>query len=618
MQKKNTKDVETLAYELFNAYSYFTLKKIYNHYLLPIIEKEAATQPWLIKNIHGLHDALSSQTQSNAVGLARNWAVFFTEQVLVDKFIKALPENASRLLNLYLWYPSLYMSIGLADKIVGSDIFKSNYDKNLKNEFALFIIDSSYSYKGSYRTDFYINIPGELRTALKKSSSRPADYELHFEEGHAQTSYEFADQNEIVVMLQQLQKFIELGQLQYTAQKIISQKSLNAASKAFGLKEFFSSESGIKGSTTFLRMAWLLNILQLFEPSHDYQNTDPLQVIKKIFENYTRLLFPAMLLPHMNGLGNNQYLVLQEGVPLNESIVALLKTFTPGAWVNIEHIIRIISYHNYDTASGQYRFYESLTSIPLTHDKFHYNQKSQDINRFEFLFVVTIPMIKAHFFALASLGLIDIAYDNSPDTITLECGRVVNLQKSNPYLGLRYIRLNQIGAYALGLEKSIDINFSTEDSVFVLDHHVLHLSFIGGNSKIKNLIAAKYGFLLSENKYKVNRISFLRDCSNENDVADKIKAFKNEMEQTLPVIWQDFLSEISQKSSPVIIDREHVVFKIGKDPELVRLIATDPELSSRILKAEGYHILIARSDLANVKTRLRNFGYMLQDESHRL
>jgi hypothetical protein len=53
------------------------------------------------------------------------------------------------------------------------------------------------------------------------------------------------------------------------------------------------------------------------------------------------------------------------------------------------------------------------------------------------------------------------------------------------------------------------------------------------------------------------------------------------------------------------------VFKLPDNKELIRLIATDDFLKKNCIKAEMFHILIARENVSKVKSYLKKYGFLI-------
>ena len=79
----------------------------------------------------------------------------------------------------------------------------------------------------------------------------------------------------------------------------------------------------------------------------------------------------------------------------------------------------------------------------------------------------------------------------------------------------------------------------------------------------------------------------------------------------MPENWTEFFDTLQKKSNPFDIPEANKVISIAKtQPELIKLIVQDPILSKLVIKAEYHHLIIPQKNIAKVKQRLREFGYL--------
>lgn len=76
-----------------------------------------------------------------------------------------------------------------------------------------------------------------------------------------------------------------------------------------------------------------------------------------------------------------------------------------------------------------------------------------------------------------------------------------------------------------------------------------------------------------------------------------------------PAIWEQLFQKTLSRLSPLIAEPDMVVFKIGADEEIRRLLASDPILREVALKVEGLRIAVHQTDLKKLAKRLEQFGY---------
>jgi len=222
--------------------------------------------------------------------------------------------------------------------------------------------------------------------------------------------------------------------------------------------------------------------------------------------------------------------------------------------------------------------------------------------------VLLAPLVKGMFFLLASLGLVNIAYE-------LPTNKQYQLRDRN-YLsvfdGLKFVRLSDFGKYVLGVSDSYDYTTEEKPTKVLLDEKRLIVT-IEGPGRLERMVLHRLAEKIGENYYKLSYHSFLKDCSSENDIKNKIAIFKEKISSKLPLVWEDFFKEVGAKINPLDYKENLHVFKIKPSKELVSLIARDETLKKNILKVEDYHIAIKGHNLSKVKKRLREFGFFIDN-----
>lgn len=214
---------------------------------------------------------------------------------------------------------------------------------------------------------------------------------------------------------------------------------------------------------------------------------------------------------------------------------------------------------------------------------------------------VNIPFLKGTLFLWASFGLMDIAYDEAVATPEFEGDML------DDYRSLKYFKLNNLGAYILGLNPNYTPpKIETNDELF-LSKDALVITTHEDNKKAK-LLLQDYMNEVGENRYATDYEKFMDKCDSLSALKKKILDFKILVGST-PPNWQIFFDEIVEKIHPVEELEGYKIFKIKNDPELIRLIAKDEILKKWIIKAENFHIILLEKDVYKLKKRLRQLGY---------
>jgi hypothetical protein len=213
--------------------------------------------------------------------------------------------------------------------------------------------------------------------------------------------------------------------------------------------------------------------------------------------------------------------------------------------------------------------------------------------------------------SLATLGLLDVAYiyphrlwPDLKDSLGGDlpfCGR---------YDGLLYVRLNLLGAYALGCAESYQINLEDKAKLFrVLPNMDLILS----DAALNPADRASLELLASPTSDLVWRLDAGRMLTHveTGGTFKELRAFlNNNAAESLPANVQVFLQELEHKISACRALREAVLLEWA-DEALARLIATSAGMSKLCYHAGGNRLVVPKESLAAFGRAVKELGYCL-------
>lgn len=358
------------------------------------------------------------------------------------------------------------------------------------------------------------------------------------------------------------------------------------------IKEFYPNE---KGMVAMLRTL-LSTLLILDLPQSKFRTTEPIEktidyLIKGLYQKKRRNSVFDLFFPY-KGI----YKYRQNSDGLESDILIKLKKLPINGWLSFENVFNFLHY-NCDILPLE----THITRNEVYYD-FHYYGE-EEINNL-YLEFVQKPFIKGTFFLFAALGIVDIAYDENPEEQRFKH------DIPNPYNKLKYIRLNEFGAYVLGINKDYTPPKQEDNNELYLSSEALVITTNEDNMTAE-IVLKNYMKKVSNTRYVTDYETFLAKCNSVTEIQNKISSFKKTLNLKFPENWEDFFKEIKGKSSS-FQGRSFKIYELKKDPELLRLIARDEVLKPIIIKAENYHILIKTKDLPTLKKRLLKFGYFLK------
>lgn len=333
-------------------------------------------------------------------------------------------------------------------------------------------------------------------------------------------------------------------------------------------------------------------------------SASPLQLIQlciqNIFNNASN--FSKLFLPHISGI-KRDYDLTHNAHELMRSLKQSLLTLNSSMWTSIEQLL-------YQTRC---KFeHEARFSILIQEPTSYYNigfklrDKNADepIKYDEIITRVNHHSIKSALLAMASWGIIEIAYDptttaNGPSYLTD---------------ALRYVRLTNLGKYVFGKAKSYQLPTTMVNTCkdFELNADRLLIKVLNPNSK-GNFALGKIATPITPQLYRTDFSVFLKECNTKDDIEKNIDLFKKYIANEPPQIWADFFNAMLERTNALKkVKTSYITRSIdAKDKDLQDIIMHDPNIKQYILRAESYVVLIEQAHLNDVNNILKTYGYTI-------
>lgn len=353
----------------------------------------------------------------------------------------------------------------------------------------------------------------------------------------------------------------------------------------------------------YLIITYLLTCERTYD--HVINSASPLQLIqlcvKYVFDHTSK--FCKLFLPHITCIDRDYDYSHRNTNRLMRSFERSLLTLKSSMWVSIEQVL-------YQTRC----FFDNKTyvSILIQEPTSYYNigfklrDKNADepIKYDEIITRVTHQSIKSVLLALASWGIIEIAY--APTTTA----------NGPSYLtdALRYVRLTNLGKYVFGKAKFYQLPTTMVNTCkdFELNADRLLIKVLNPNSK-GSFALEKIAAPITSQLYRTNFSVFLKECNTKDDIVKNIDLFKKYIANEPPQIWEDFFNAMLERTNALKKVRTSYITRSidAKDKELQDIILHDPNIKQYILRAEGYVVLIEQAHLNDVNNILKTYGYTI-------
>jgi hypothetical protein len=213
----------------------------------------------------------------------------------------------------------------------------------------------------------------------------------------------------------------------------------------------------------------------------------------------------------------------------------------------------------------------------------------------------------------ATLGLIDVAFTHPTGALAdfhnlwgADC-----LEYLSCYDGLKYFRVNPLGAYVLGLSDGYDPPvFESRPVLTVLPNHEIVITDAISLSPADKLFLNKVGKKASSSLWLLTLPTLLAAAQSGTDTK-QVRAFlESRSSQPLPETVIQLLKDAVGRSTRLSYNgRAHLI--ACKDPALVQLISSDRKASKLCVAAAGDYIVVLPGKEKEFIKTLADMGYIV-------
>lgn len=325
-----------------------------------------------------------------------------------------------------------------------------------------------------------------------------------------------------------------------------------------------------------------------------------LQCVKYVFDNASN--FSKLFLPHISGI-KRDYDLTHNAHELMRSLQQSLLTLNSSMWISIEQLLYLTRCYFKHQARFSILIHEP-TSYYNIGFKLRDKNADEPITYDEIITCITYQSIKSVLLALASWGIIEIAYD--PTTTAYGPSYLTD--------ALRYVRLTNLGKYVFGKAKFYQLPTTMVNTCkdFELNADRLLIKVLNPNSK-GSFALEKIATPITSQLYRTDFSVFLKECNTKDDIKKNINLFKKYIANEPPQIWADFFNAMLERTNALKkVKTSYITRSIdAKDKELQDIIMHDPNIKQYILRAEGYVVLIEQAHLNDVNNILKTYGYTI-------
>ncbi len=416
-------------------------------------------------------------------------------------------------------------------------------------------------------------------------------------DGEAASLKVYSAEQGIFTHLPLLKSLYETGQIEFGKNKITATVQKKIA-KLLQVDEFF--DPGDK-DTEALAANFLGNAFCLYASTHKVGTGKEEDLLKDILlanNNHADYLTPV-LLPHLSGFRRTLLENSRIQYLFNDVLTALISLDGVG-WIRTDQLVCKASTLDSSSPLHFLLMYQDYFDKMTIFNNFNH----KDVYIDSMVSDISVPLIRAYLFMMGVLGLVEIAYRPT--------SHAADKEATSCFDGLKYVRLTDLGRYALGITQAYNRKAMPKKAYFELAEDDLLVRSLADCNPYESILEGMAEHI-SKNMYKVTNESFLRQCSNRKDIDNNVSLFKEYVSAELPPAWEAFFDQLARKCKLLAKPKKkyQLLQLPPADKELQRIVLGDPTVRKYTLKAEDYHILVEQENLKKVCDALKKYGYLL-------
>ena len=462
------------------------------------------------------------------------------------------------------------------------------------------IIRATRKSGGYYYTDDLdvLSISRNIISLLKILLPIPDDFDLEGVKNPQDTKYNYTNENEIFNFISVISEMLKNNLVEFgkTGEKPLA-KSINILKTSSGVNEFYSE----KKLDSFASDMLTRSFSYYYWASKKFQSSE-LESLKDFvtekFEDKFYFFITRILASHLKKVRYDHHYSKELG--LFNTLKTIILDLPEESWVTIENILKYSKYRGLEF----HLEYKSKTDnyILDVGDGYYSCESSYSLLFFE-------PVLKGAFFYLASLGLLEIKYDEPKSDSTI---RAKGKEYISVWDGLRYIKLTELGKYIFGLSKKYEQKTIKKITTQLKFDEYKPIITIDSQDTITQAKLEPFTDKYDANRYILSYTKIFRDCKSKKVLDIKIDNFYKQIEPNPPQVFKDFFEQIKLDSNMLKRDLTQVVIKLKNNKKLLNLFLKNKKLQEMIIKAEGYRIIVSKNDIPKLTKIVKDNGFFIE------
>ncbi|MCK5867304.1 MAG: hypothetical protein KAG14_02815 [Mycoplasmataceae bacterium] len=540
------------------------------------------------------------QLQNKKKSIAINFLVnCFKNPKFKEKFYLQLIKNTQlrELYRLLVWedeyyhIDEIYKEIGFKKPKVS--VYEEEEQIELLNRITRFNHDNTIKYD-------VVALDKGLRQILRMIFPIPDDYDIKGVDNPSSTEFSYNNEDNILDFISTMDDLLkaEIIKFSKSGEKPL-EKTLNILKSSTITHEFYTNDKGKMESS--LAINSLIRSFYFYDMDYRNDKYTSLTKLKDFvnlqFKDKVSFSISRIFTHYLKGIRFDPYYRVQSD--LFTIVSSIFKKMPKDAWTSVDNILKSSSYHDdifhFEPPYKTKNYYiETDTEIVYINGTY----KSMFFN----------PIVKAVFFYLASLGLLEIKYDTPVSELNISL-------RDKEYLslwdGLKYIKLTKLGKFIFNFEKKYNIKEKKHENTNMhFDEHKPIIT-ISSNDALSLAKIENYTEKYDENKYILNYAKIFKGCETYKTLNIKIDSFYKQIEQNPPKVFKDFFNKIKKQANKLQEHTDNVVIEIKNDQELLNLFMNNKKLQDLIIKAQGYRIIVLKTNISKLTKILKDNGFFV-------
>ena len=282
-----------------------------------------------------------------------------------------------------------------------------------------------------------------------------------------------------------------------------------------------------------------------------------------------------------------------------------LSLCTPGRWLKVKELIRAMYSEGLDFEVVRYAW-KLYVGDPQYGHLDEYGDQTMVKTRYLLAFL---------FEYAATLGVIDVAYIHPDGALSDFHGLwgwgMGDMNFLSRYDGLIYIRLNPLGAFAMGMTDHYETGLTENRTVFtVLPNHDVVVTDVDALSPADKLFLEKTCQKKSSVLWRLTTRTLLESAQNGTTTGEIRTFLESRSTHPIPDTVKTLLKDVNKRTNGLeYAGRGHLV--MCKDAVLQKLVTTDAKLSKMCRAAGEKHIVIMPGKEKQFMSALVKLGYIV-------